>query len=131
MKKLIFSLLAIVTIFFMGCSKEESNQEPQLDDRLVGTEWITEDTVYELFYGGVCYNVFEFTSTTTFENYTTQNGRVVDSDGEFSYTLEYPILTLHSMNSDGDDYIFEFKDSRTIVRSGANEYMSYMKYIKQ
>jgi len=109
----------------LSCSKDE---ESTLDQRLVGTKWQTKDVVYEMFYGGVAYDVYEFTSDTEVEEYTVKNGSIVDTDGTYTYTLIFPKLTIHHGQN---EYSFTFKDSRTIVRDNANEYAAYMKYIKQ
>lgn len=100
-----------------------------LDTRLVGTKWQTEDIAYEMFYGKTAYDVYEFISTTEVENYTIKNGSIVQTNGTLKYILKYPTLSIVKNNT--TTYDFEFKDSRTIVRVGANEYAAYMKYIKQ
>lgn len=125
MKKLLFCTITLLS--FLSCSKDDDT--PSLDNRLVGTKWQTRDTVYEVFFGGVAYDVYEFISTTEVEQYTTKNGSVVESDGTFSYTLNYPLLTI--IIDEKTIYEFEFKDSRTIVRKGRDEFMPYMKYLKQ
>lgn len=124
--------MAMVMLFALGCDK---NEEVGLDDRLVGTKWQTRDSIYEVFYGGVCYDVYEFISTTEVENYTTKNGNVDDMNGTFKYELNYPYITIYKVKSDGNisELDFVFRDSRTMVRDGENinEYASYMKYIRQ
>ncbi|MDP4239091.1 MAG: Ig-like domain-containing protein [Bacteroidota bacterium] len=100
-----------------------------LDNRLVGTKWQTEDIVYEMFFGKTAYDVYEFISTSEVENYTKKNGSIVQTNGTLKYILKYPTLSI--VKNDTTTYDFEFKDSRTIVRVGANEYAAYMKYIKQ
>ena len=100
-----------------------------LDNRLVGTKWQTEDIVYEMFFGKTAYDVYEFISTTEVENYTKKNGSIVQTNGTLKYILKYPTLLI--VKNDTTTYDFGFKDSRTIVRVGANEYAAYMKYIKQ
>ncbi len=125
MRKLLFTTIAVFILF--SCSKDDDT--PSLDNRLVGTKWQTRDTVYEVFFGGVAYDVYEFISTTEVEHYTTKNGSVVDSDGTFKYTLNYPSLSI--VIDEKTIYEFEFKDSRTIVRKGRDEFMPYMKYLKQ
>lgn len=125
MKKLLtLTLCTAISFCFLSCSKDENT----LDQRLVGTKWQTRATAYEIVYGGTAYDVYEFTSETQVDNYTVKNGNVVDTDGTDTYNLNYPNLTIHHGES---DYNFTFKDSRTIVRVGANEYSPYMKYIKQ
>lgn len=131
MRRLLIVCMAIVSIFAIGCEKEDAG----LDKRLVGTKWQTRDSIYEVFYGGVCYDVYEFVSVTEVENYTTKNGNIVDMNGTFKYKLNYPYLTIYKVWSDGDtsELVFVFRDSRTIVREGENinEYAPYMKYIRQ
>lgn len=79
--------------------------------------------------------MYEFISSNEVESYTTKNGIVVDTDGTFKYELNYPNITIHYMDSDGDvmPLNFVFRDTRTMVRVGENinENSSYMKYIKQ
>ena len=128
MKKILL-FVSLTCFTFAGCSKGDGEKEPQLDDRLINTKWQTRASAYEIVYGGTAYDVYEFVSTTEVENYTTKNGNVVDSNGSFAYELNYPSLVIHK---DAEtSYEYEFMDSRTIVRVGANENMPYMKYIKQ
>lgn len=141
MKKIFgLGLLAVVlasfTFVFTSCSKDDGEDEVKLDDRLVGTKWSCEDPVYKLLYGGVCYQFYEFTSTTKVEQYTTKNGAVVDSDGEFDYTLNYPDITINTIDSDGKvkPYNYKFTDSRTMVMvkvDGTLATGSYSTYYKQ
>ena len=129
MKKLLLLMCAIMAL--IGCEKEGAG----LDTRLVGTKWQTRDSAYELFYGGTCYEVYEFINATEVEAYTTKNGNVVNVYGTFKYELNYPNITIYRVSSDGDvsTLKFVFRDSRTMVRDGenVNEYASYMKYIRQ
>lgn len=112
-----------------SCTKEED----KLDDRLVGTKWQTRDNVHEWFYGGICYQVYEFVSTIYVEKYTTRNGNVDDSDGSFNYELNYPNITIHEFDSDGkpNDQKFVFTDSRTMQREGTTGNDYYQRYLKQ
>ena len=134
MKSIVKSMLLMVatSLMFASCGKENI-EEDILDERLVGTKWQTKDIVYEAFFGGTCFDVYEFISTTEVENYTTRNGNIDDVSGTYTYTLEYPKITIHKVNSDGEksDLNFVFQDSRTMVREGVNEYNIYAKYIKQ
>lgn len=132
MKKCIhIIMLAIMSIAFVSCG--EKVDEPKLDDRLVGTKWQCEDWVHALFYGGTCFQVYEFTSTTEVDRYTTRNGAVDDSDGTFTYTLNYPSITINVVDSKGvvTPTDFTFTDSRTMVRTGTDGYGNYQKYLKQ
>lgn len=132
MKRMLIVCMTMVMLFALGCNK---NEEVGLDDRLVGTKWQTRDSIHEAFYGGVCYDVYEFISTTEVENYTTRNGNVDDMNGTFKYELNYPYITIYEVKSDGNisELDFVFRDSRTMVRDGENinEYASYVKYIRQ
>ena len=112
MKKTIYILLIfIISIVSASCTKDI------LDDRLVGTKWQSEDFVYKLFYGGVCYEVYEFISATEGERYTTRNGVVASSDGTFTYVLNHPSITI-TLN-DGEIEEFIFIDSRTMRKANA------------
>ena len=89
MKKIIYMLLIFaISIVAISCTKDK------LDDRLVGTKWQTEDVIHKMFYGGVCYRVYEFISVTEGERYTTRNGVVSSSDGAFTYILNHPSMTI-------------------------------------
>lgn len=122
----------MIAFVVVGCSKEE---EGDTSNVLVGTKWQTQDSLYEIFYGGDCFDVYEFTSTSEVENYTIRNGNIDDVDGVYQYTLVYPNITIHKIDSEGKsmDLDFVFKDSRTMIRAGenVNEYALYMKYLKQ
>lgn len=126
MKKFLICALALIAL--AGCETE-----PKADDRLVGTKWQTEDDLYEIFFGGVAYDVYEFVSVSQVEHYTTQNGNVVDMDGTFEYELNYPKIVIHATNSDGEavDYNFTFTDSRTMVRDGVDSSNFYSTYLRQ
>ena len=127
----------LATFTFVGCSKDDGEDEVKLDDRLVGTKWSCEDPVHKMFYGGTCYQVYEFTSTTKVEKYTTRNGVVDDVDGEYDYTLNYPDITINEIDSDGnpDPTKYKFTDSRTMVLVRNDGTLSdggyYGKYLKQ
>ena len=131
MKKLfILTAIVITTLFTASCHKGDTT--PELDDRLVGTKWQTSDHTYKLFYGGNPYEVFEFISTTELECYITNNGKVVKSNGIYTYSLEYPHITINIGSSSGTTPTkYTFKDSRTMVRDGWDEYTPYAKYIRQ
>ena len=127
----------LATFTLVGCSKDDGEDEVKLDDRLVGTKWSCEDPAYQMVYGGSCYEVYEFTSTTKVERYTTRNSVVAKVGGEFDYTLNYPDITINETDSDGNpkQRKFKFTDSRTMVVVRNDGTLSdggyYGKYIKQ
>ncbi|RZT96009.1 hypothetical protein EV201_0638 [Ancylomarina subtilis] len=127
MKKILL-ILALASICF-SCSKDDEDVTPKLDERLVNTKWETYDLAYSIIYGGTAYEVYEFISSTEVEQYTSKNGKIVDTDGTYSYTLEYPNLTITKEDNKKADFIF--KDTRTFIRVGAEENDYYAKYIKQ
>lgn len=111
MKRLIFATIVAISLL-AGCGKEESGS--QLDTRLVGTSYQTDGykALMQALYGST-YRILEFTSATKGVAYWTdakgvQNG----SDGEFTYTLNYPSLTATFAKSVEK---FQFKDERTFV----------------
>lgn len=123
MKKLALSLLFASILF--GCSVED-----EFDTRLVGTKWTTVDVVEGWFSGGTSYHTYEFTSASNGSIYTTKNGNVIETYGDFTYVLVYPNISI--TDDEGDIYKYTFKDSRTmVVYNTTNEYGSYQKYIKQ
>lgn len=124
MKKTLFILL--LPFIFLGCEKNEENE---LDSRLVGTKWQTYDHTYEIIYGGKPYEVYEFISTTEVEKYTTNNNIIVDFDGNYKYTLDYPNLSIIINDSTKYDYVFI--SSREFIRKGTDGSGMYQKYIKQ
>ena len=131
MKKTLFATL-LVSLIVVACGPVEP-EEPKLDDRLVGTIWQTNDEVSHLFYGGTCYLIYEFISTTQVESYTKRNGSVYKSYGTLNYELDYPHLIIHEKNSDGsirDDH-YTFKDSRTFTLDGTPGTLAYQIFIRQ
>lgn len=125
MKKITFVAILMLCLGFIMSSCTKKDDTPKLDDRLVGTKWQCSDAAAKLLYGGNNrYQVFEFISTTEVERYSTNNGAVVDSDGVFSYTLNYPSITINKAG-------FTFTDSRTMVRDGTDGKGYYAKYIRQ
>lgn len=134
MKNYLKALFSMAVIFMIASCTKTGADENKLDDRLVGTKWETSDFTYKLFYGGNPYEVYEFTSTTEVDDYVVDGSRVVKSYGTYTYTLDYPKLTINRIDSDGkvSPLNYTFKDSRTFVRDNAdNEYSPYAKYIKQ
>jgi len=128
MKKILVLVLALASVCF-SCSKDDDDVTPKLDERLINTKWETYDFAYSIIYGGTAYEVYDFTSTTEVEQYTSKNGKIVDTDGTYSYILEYPTLTI--TKEDNKKEVFIFKDTRTFIRDGAEENAPYAKYIKQ
>ena len=119
-----------MAIFATGCQK--TDPQYKLDDRLVGTKWETSDYAYKIIYGGNPYEVYEFVSVTELECYTTNAGKVVKSYGTYTYTLDYPHITINVVTSSGTNPThYTFKDSRKMVRDDVDEYSPYAKYIKQ
>ena len=135
MKNRLLSTLFLLplVIFSFSCTKTGTDNEPKLDDRLVNTKWQCEDNASELLFGGTCYEVYEFISTTEVDRYTTRNGVVRSSDGTFKYTLEYPKITIYAKTSKGEDdtEYFTFTDNRTMVRDGTDGKGFYAKYMRQ
>ena len=130
MKRILTLLFCAMAIFATGCQK--TNQQSKLDDRLVDTKWQTSDYAYKILYGGNPYYVYEFISVTELECYTTSSGNVVKSRGTYSYTLDYPHITVNVVTSDGTTPThYTFKDSRTMVRDDVDENTPYAKLIKQ
>ena len=131
MKRVLTFLLFVSTLIgIVGCHK--SDQQSKLDDRLVGTKWQTSDYAYKIIYGGNPYYVYEFISVTELECYTTSGGNVVKSRGTYTYTLNYPHITINIVSSDGTTPThYTFKDSRTMVRDDVDEYTPYAKLLKQ
>ena len=127
-KLFILTLLCTAISFcFSSCSKDE---ESLLDKRLVGTKWTTVDVVEGWFSGGTSYHTYEFTSASNGSIYTTKNGNVIETYGDFTYILTYPNIKI--TKTDGTILNYTFKDSRTmVVYNTTNEYGSYQKYVKQ
>lgn len=132
MKRSILLTLLFSCLLVVACGEDKSG-EFQLDDRLVGTIWQTDDDISHLFYGGNCYLIYEFISTTQLESYTKRNGSVYKSYGTLNYELDYPQLVIHEKQSDGtirDDH-YTFKDSRTFTLDGTPGTMAYQIFIRQ
>ncbi|MBQ7421604.1 MAG: hypothetical protein IJV27_05660 [Prevotella sp.] len=130
-QKSLFAMLLLCLL--LGACGKNNPEESQLDDRLVGTIWQTDDDVSHLFYGGTCYLIYEFISTTQLESYTKRNGSVYKSWGTLDYELDYPKLVIHEKQSDGtirDDH-YTFKDSRTFTLDGTPGTMAYQIFIRQ
>ena len=125
-------MLLLSCLLIVSCGPVEP-EEPKLDDRLVGTIWQTNDDISHLFYGGTCYLIYEFISTTQLESYTKRNGSVYKSYGTLNYELDYPKLVIHEKQSDGtirDDH-YTFKDSRTFTLDGTPGTLAYQIFIRQ
>lgn len=130
MKKLLLLLLVLPFVLF-SCSSDDDDNGQKKDTRLVGTKWETRATAYEIIYGGTAYDVYDFISDSELENYTTKNGKVVQTKGTLNYSIENNIVTI--VEDAETSRSFFFKDSRTLVRTGenVNENNPYAKYIKQ
>lgn len=132
MKRLFLFTMLFSFLFLASCRKDKSDEQ-RLDDRLVGTIWQTDDEISHLFYGGTCYLIYEFISTTQLESYTKRNGAVYKSWGTLNYELDYPKLVIHEKQSDGtirDDH-YTFKDSRTFTLDGTPGTLAYQIFIRQ
>lgn len=109
MKKVLLIMLSVLCL--AGCNKEKT---PENND-LVGTKWMTTgySSYMSLIFGGTWNKWYEFTSNNTLDCYwTDKNGNIIDSDGEMSYTYEYPNLSVQ----DGDTKMdYQFQDKRTFV----------------
>ena len=131
--KRLFIFAALLSSFLVPSCSPAKPDEPKLDDRLVGTIWQTNDDISHLFYGGTCYLVYEFISTTQVESYTKRNGSVYKSWGTLDYELDYPKLVIHEKQSDGsirDDH-YTFQDSRTFTLDGTPGTLAYQIFIRQ
>lgn len=132
MKRTVISVMILSCLLITACGNNKL-EEPKLDDRLVGTIWQTDDDISHLFYGGTCYLIYEFISTTQLESYTKRNGAVYKSWGTLNYELDYPKLVIHEKQSDGtirDDH-YTFKDSRTFTLDGTPGTLAYQIFIRQ
>lgn len=120
--------MAVLGLLLAGCKK--NNAEPELDDRLVGTQWETSDPAYRVLYGGTCYEVYEFVSTTEVECYVTRNGRYYDEKGTYTYRLNYPTLEIDRESFGLTTITYTFESSRLFVREGASSTAGYVNYSK-
>lgn len=127
MKRALFSIFMLLAL--LGCEKETANIN---DDRLVGTKWQAEDYMYAALFGGECFNVLEFISTSEVEHYITRNGTIDYFKGTHSYTLDYPKIIIHYNNEDEgviEDYEFVFENSRVMTEVSQSFLLS--EYIRQ
>lgn len=110
MKKLLFAL-AIVLATTVSCGKQNTEPQKKEDDRLVGCSFKTTDvSVMSMF--GYRGHVYEFdTATDGIAYWVGADGKQNGSDGEFTYVLEYPKLTITKTNGKGevstDNLIFQ------------------------
>lgn len=113
MKKFFIALAALALI---SCGKQ--NTEPEQDTRLVGCSFKTTDvSVMSIF--GYRGHVYEFDTTTTGIAYWVgADGKQNGSDGEFTYVLEYPKLTIKKTNGKGEVSTdnLTFQDARSFYR---------------
>lgn len=117
MKKILFAL-AIALMATVSCGKQNTETGP--DSRLVGTSYKTTDvTVMSMF--GYAGHIFEFdTATTGIAYWVGKDGKQSGTDGEFTYQLDYPnltITTIRSSNGNTSTNNFVFQDSRSFYRS--------------
>lgn len=114
MKKILFAF-AIVLMATVSCGKQ--NTEPEQDTRLVGCSFKTTDvSVMSIFvYSG---HVYEFdTATTGIAYWVGKDGKQNGSDGEFTYVLDYPKLTItKTKNGEVSTDNLTFKDARAFYR---------------
>lgn len=121
MKRMLIVCMAIVSIFAIGCEKEDAG----LDKRLVGTKWAC------AFYDA--YDIYEFTSVSKVQNYMIEDGIVTDYDGTFDYVLDYPYLYIYRINSSGERYALEFifENGHKFIRTEENWLGLLDEYTKQ
>ena len=122
MKKLLYAF-AIALVATVSCGKQDVEPEQKEDTRLVGTSYKTTDvSVMSMF--GRAGHVFEFdTATTGIAYWVGKDGKQNATDGEFTYELNYPDLTItKTRTSDGDTsvLVFVFQDARSFYRSYAD-----------
>lgn len=108
MRKIVSALLAAICL--AGCGKGEPENE------LVGTKWMTKS--YSAFMstllGGTWNKWYEFTSNYTLDCYWTDaSNNIIRSDGEQTYTYNYPDITI--TDAKGEETSFQFKDKRSFV----------------
>lgn len=119
MKKILFAI-AIALMATVSCGKQNTEPEQQEDTRLVGTSYKTTDVMVMSMFG-YAGHVFEFeTATTGIAYWVGKDGKQNGSDGEFTYTLDYPNMTVvqNKKSSEGTTTLnFVFQDSRTFYRS--------------
>jgi len=109
MKRIILTAFAVIALL-AGCEKAERGS----DNFLVGTSYRTDG--YKAIMGalfGYTYNVFEFSTDSEGTAYwTNASGAQNGTDGEFTYVLDYPNL---SVTKKGETTKYVFKDRRTFV----------------
>lgn len=125
MKKIL--QLACIMMLLASCNKEGGN----LDNRLVGTKWQSEDYLYEMIFGGDCFNVLEFVSENEVEQYVTRNGNIDHFIATHKYTLNYPSLIIRYVSDDGvtKDCEFTFENSRELIKDGIGTFND--RYVRQ
>lgn len=105
MKKLLIVLATILV--FSGCAKES-------DNFLVGTSWQTDDYTFSSIVMGYSYHIFEFYSEDKASSYwVDKKGNIVSSDGDVTYTLDYPTMKIKD-----DTYTFNDRVSFEIKGAG-------------
>ena len=117
MKKIFFAL-AIALMATVSCGKQNADPEQKEDTRLVGTSYkTTEVMVMSMF--GYAGHVYEFdTATTGIAYWVGKDGKQNGTDGEFTYVLEYPKLTITKTNGKGEVSTdnLTFQDARSFYR---------------
>lgn len=107
MKKII--AFALLGILLSGCEKDADK-----NNDLVGTKWMTTgySPYMSFLLGGTWNKWYEFTSNTTLDCYwTDNNGNIIDSDGEMTYSYDFPSLSV--TEKDGGVSKFQFQDKRS------------------
>lgn len=111
MKKILIVIVALLSV--IACSKGGSGGKS--DNSLVGSTFRT--TGYSAVYytiWGYYYHVYEFeTSSRGYAYWADKNGNQKGNDGDFTYVLSYPNLTITRKDKTVEK--FKFKDSRTFV----------------
>ena len=108
-------VIFLLSMLVSGCSKKSN--------MLVGTKWETDDNTIMNTFFGYKYHVYEFYSEDMVSSYyLDKNGKVVESNGDFPYSLEYPTLIIEE---DGKVSEFEFLDRMSFTTGGKSPYIYY------
>lgn len=115
MKKVL--AIAVSILCLAGCNK--SQETINNNNELVGTKWMTTgySSMMSILLGGTWNKWYEFTSNSTLDCYWTDaHGNIIDSDGEFNYTYNYPDLIVTEKDSEITKYVFQDKRSFSYIR---------------